>query len=107
MKHEEENNMRKDRTNTLARFPNLAEGTPVYSHDDKKLGKVNSLSDDYFIIEKGLFFPKDFVARYDDIQDVRDGSIYLSLTKAELDAWQSESYAGWGQTEDLNTGRLQ
>ena len=79
---------------------------PVYSNDGEKLGKVTNLGNDYFIVEKGFFFPKDFTLRYEDIQNVRDGSVYLAISKAELSDWREPSYAGWQQTEEINAGRL-
>ena len=51
------------------RYPSLVEGMTVYSNDGERMGKVTSLGDDYFLVEKGIFFPKDFTFRYDDIQD--------------------------------------
>jgi uncharacterized protein (TIGR02271 family) len=95
-----------NRETALARHQGLSEGTPVYSRDDEKLGKVRDLGDDSFTIEKGFFFPKDFLIRYDDIQDIQDNGIHLKITKDELSNWQNESYAGWNQVDDINQGRL-
>ncbi|KFA93481.1 YsnF/AvaK domain-containing protein [Archangium violaceum] len=55
----------------------LREGMTVRSIDGEKLGKVFSIGDDAFHIEKGLFFPKDYLVRYADISDIRDGEIIL------------------------------
>ena len=60
----------------------LKEGMHVKSADGHSLGKVVRLDADTFIIEKGLFFPKDYVARYDRISEVKDGEIIL-LTRGE------------------------
>lgn len=65
-----------------------------------------SLSNDHFMVEKGLFFPHDFTLRYDDIQDVRKGEVYLTLNRADLAGWNDQSYAGWSQAEDINAGRI-
>jgi uncharacterized protein (TIGR02271 family) len=88
------------------RFPNLNEGMTVYSNDGEKLGKITNLFDDYFVVEKGLFFPRDFTLRYEDIQDIRDDSVYLSISQSTFLSWRDESYSGWQQAEDINTGRL-
>lgn len=87
------------------RFPNLAEGMVVYSKDGGKLGKVTNLLDDHFIVEKGFFFPKDFSLRYDDIQEIREETVYLNLPESELSDWRNDSYAGWQYTHDINSGR--
>jgi uncharacterized protein (TIGR02271 family) len=62
----------------------LVEGMAVYSADGTKLGKIIELGASQFQIEKGIFFPKDYVARYDDIQDVREGAVYLALAQDGL-----------------------
>jgi uncharacterized protein (TIGR02271 family) len=55
----------------------VREGMVVRSQDGHKLGKVYAVGDDQFQIEKGLFFPKDYVCRYSDIADVRGDEIIL------------------------------
>jgi hypothetical protein len=56
----------------------------VRSTDGEKLGKVIACEADRFFIEKGFFFPKDYVARYDDVGEVRGDEILLRHTRAEL-----------------------
>jgi uncharacterized protein (TIGR02271 family) len=56
----------------------LKEGMTVRSFDGEKLGKVFAIGDDAFHIEKGLFFPKDYLVRYAEISDIRDGEIILT-----------------------------
>jgi len=96
-----------NRTTFLSRYPSIGEGKTVYSRNGERLGKIVSLSEDFIQIEKGLFFPKDFAFRYEDISDVRDDGIYLSLDANELSEWKEGSYAGWNYTEGLNTGSYQ
>jgi uncharacterized protein (TIGR02271 family) len=55
----------------------VREGMTVRSMDGEKLGKVFAVQDGEFLIEKGLFFPKDYVCRYSEISDIRDGEIIL------------------------------
>lgn len=62
----------------------ITEGMPVRSADGEKLGKVQSVSDGNFYIEKGFFFPKDYIASLDDIAAVRDGEIVLSVRADSL-----------------------
>ena len=59
----------------------IREGMTVFSSDGEKLGKVLSCEASTFTIEKGFFFPKDYVARYDDIADVTGDDIRLAMTK--------------------------
>jgi uncharacterized protein (TIGR02271 family) len=55
----------------------IKEGMTVRSIDGEKLGTVFAVQDGEFLIEKGLFFPKDYVCRYSEISDIRDGEIIL------------------------------
>src|SRR6476620_4688240 len=90
----------------MSSYPGITEGMAVYCRDGEKLGKIVSLSEDHFIVEKGLFFPRDFTLRFRDIQDMREGSVYLNMNKSDLEEWKDESYAGWSQVDDINAGRL-
>jgi uncharacterized protein (TIGR02271 family) len=62
----------------------IREGMVVYSSDDERLGKVVSCLDDSFIIEKGIFFPREYTASYSSVRDVRGDEIVLSSRKDEL-----------------------
>jgi uncharacterized protein (TIGR02271 family) len=62
----------------------IREGMTVRSIDGEKLGKVFAVQDGEFLIEKGLFFPKDYVCRYSEISDIRDGEIILMHGKEGL-----------------------
>jgi uncharacterized protein (TIGR02271 family) len=55
----------------------LREGMTVYSADGTKLGKITEAQDASFFIEKGFFFPKEYVARYDEIADIRGDEVFL------------------------------
>jgi uncharacterized protein (TIGR02271 family) len=59
----------------------IREGMAVYSSDGEKLGKVLTCDQSTFVIEKGFFFPKDYIARYDHVADVRGDDVHLSLTR--------------------------
>jgi uncharacterized protein (TIGR02271 family) len=62
----------------------VREGMTVRSIDGEKLGKVFAVQDGEFLIEKGLFFPRDYVCRYSEISDIRDGEIILLHGKESL-----------------------
>lgn len=90
-----------------SKYPEFTEGLKVRSLDDESLGKIVFVSDDYFVIEKGLFFPKDFAARYEDISDIRGDTVYLSLEKASLTDWKEPGYLGWNQIDQINQGKVE
>jgi uncharacterized protein (TIGR02271 family) len=79
----------------------LREGMTVRSSDGEKLGKVFALGDDAFHIEKGLFFPKDYLVRYAEVSDIRDGEIILMHGRESLLRLSSE--AKYGTTAGLGT----
>lgn len=91
------------RTNIQAKFPMLNKGMKVYSRDGEKLGKIDFLADDHFQVEKGVFFPKEFSLRYDDISEVNDDGVRLRFDAADLTEWKDERYAGWGKVNEYNT----
>src|SRR5262249_5835832 len=59
----------------------VTEGMPVYTQDGEKLGKVVSVDDAGLFVEKGLFFPKEYGFGFEDVEDVRDGSVHLRVSK--------------------------
>jgi uncharacterized protein (TIGR02271 family) len=62
----------------------IKEGMTVRSSDGEKLGKVFAVSDTEFHIEKGMFFPKDYLVRYAEVSDIRNGEIYLNHGREAL-----------------------
>lgn len=85
----------------------LKEGMHVKSADGHSLGKIVRLDADSFIIEKGLFFPKEYVARYDRVGNVKDGEVFLMARgeelKGERTTEEKKEYAGTrpaGHTEE-------
>jgi uncharacterized protein (TIGR02271 family) len=53
-------------------------GTVVRSSDGEKLGKVAYVLEHGFGIEKGLFFPKEYFVRYEDVLEIRDDEVILA-----------------------------
>ena len=72
----------------------IREGMTVRSIDGEKLGKVFAVSEGEFHIEKGLFFPKDYLVRYAEVSDIRDGEIYLNHGKEALSSLSDENRVG-------------
>ena len=92
----------------------VKEGMVVRSVDGEKLGKVFAVGDGEFHIEKGLFFPKDYLVRYSEISDIRAGEIILNHGKEALSTLSgddnryatSESMAGLGGGAGVGPGAL-
>lgn len=84
----------------------VREGMVVRSIDGEKLGKVFAVGDGEFHIEKGLFFPKDYIVRYSEISDVRAGEIILNHGKEALSTLSRDDnrYATSGATAGLGGG---
>lgn len=80
----------------------VREGMVVRSQDGQKLGKVYATSDDQFQIEKGLFFPKDYLCRYADIADIRGDEIILhhgqEALRSTSDVAGNAAYSGTTNT---------
>lgn len=73
--------MRKDQA--LEKFPKITTGMPVYDHENRRLGRVVALSEDALTVEKGIFFPKDFTLRYEQIEACREGRVFISKPTGE------------------------
>jgi hypothetical protein len=64
--------------------PTVRVGMSVFSADGEKLGNVVRRDADSFIIEKGLFFPKDYLCHYADVASVAGDDVRLSVNREEL-----------------------
>jgi uncharacterized protein (TIGR02271 family) len=62
----------------------VQEGMTVRSSDGEKLGKIVSCEADRFIIEKGFFFPKEYLAHYDDVAEIRGDEVLLRYSGDQL-----------------------
>ncbi len=78
----------------------IREGMTVFTGDGEKLGKVQSCEASTFTIEKGFFFPKDTIARFEDVAEVSGDEIRLAMTRDEFAA----SRQGEGQSARTVTG---
>ncbi|MCY1031949.1 YsnF/AvaK domain-containing protein [Corallococcus sp. BB11-1] len=85
----------------------IKEGMTVRSSDGEKLGKVFAVSDAEFHIEKGMFFPKDYLVRYAEVSDIRNGEIYLNHGREALSGLSDAgSIAGRGGGAGVGPGAL-
>jgi uncharacterized protein (TIGR02271 family) len=55
-------------------------GMFVMGTQGERIGKVIRCNAETFVVEKGVFFPKDYELRYDHITDVAGGTIRYALT---------------------------
>ncbi|ACG74522.1 conserved hypothetical protein [Anaeromyxobacter sp. K] len=78
----------------------VQDGMTVLSSDGEKLGKVVAKDDRTFTVEKGLFFPKDYIARYDEISGITDDEIRLAMTKDAFVAMRERGDYGFTDTRD-------
>lgn len=62
----------------------IREGMTVYSAEGHKLGKVIACDANTFMIEKGFFFTRDYVARYEDVAGVQGDDVRLSRGRDAL-----------------------
>jgi uncharacterized protein (TIGR02271 family) len=82
----------------------------VYASDGDKVGTIHSVTDETITVEKGFFFPKDYVIPISAIEgiDERD-RVYLLVTKDAAIAeqwggsWETDTAVGTGSTADLTT----
>jgi uncharacterized protein (TIGR02271 family) len=102
MKYEEVTMITK--SDFLNKYPDVHEGMQVFSRDGEKLGKLTYMDEDSLTIEKGLFFPKDFTIRYDDIVDFTNKKVIINQNRADLKDWHEVNYAGWDEYDRANRG---
>ena len=69
----------------------------VWSSDGEKLGKVVQCGSDGFLIEKGLFFRKEYSVAYSDVADVRGDDVILRIGSGAL---REEPAEGAGYKEE-------
>ena len=55
-------------------------GMFVMGTQGERIGKVIRCDEDTFVVEKGVFFPKDYDLRYDHITDVAGGTVRYALS---------------------------
>jgi len=62
---------------------NVKRGTEVIGADGDKAGKVIGVTDRYFVVEKGFFFPTDYYIPMNAIANYDGEKLYLTVTKDE------------------------
>jgi len=59
-------------------------GMDVYGSDNEKVGEVDAVERDYFVVRKGFFFPEDHYIPVDAVSSYDDSAIYLNYTKDQV-----------------------
>jgi hypothetical protein len=96
----------------MAAFTAVREGMTANSADGKKLGKVIRRFSDTLVIEKGLFFKKDYVVGPEDVVGVEGDEITLRLTQDQLENAEVAGQQADREDEDeealrTGTGRIE
>jgi uncharacterized protein (TIGR02271 family) len=73
----------------------LSNGMTVRSADGDKLGKIVAIDNQGFQVEKGIFFPKEYKATFDQVDQVYNGDLYLKWG-THLVEEQYDSFYGLG-----------
>lgn len=77
-------------------------GMTVVGADGEKVGDIDGVEQDYFIVRKGFFFPQDHYIPMTAISSYDDDQVYLNVTKDEAleQEWSNPPAAGatYGET---------
>lgn len=79
----------------------IQEGMKVLSSDGSSLGKVAACGDETFVIEKGWFFPKEYVARYEQVARVGGDELWLRESGRELGGEPAQPPVAEGSAADI------
>jgi uncharacterized protein (TIGR02271 family) len=60
------------------------EGMDVFGSDDEKIGEVDTVESNYFVVRKGFFFPEDHYIPVDAVSTFDEDRIYLNYTKDQV-----------------------
>jgi uncharacterized protein (TIGR02271 family) len=82
----------------------IAEGMAVRDAEGRNLGSVIECRADRFLVEKGLFFPKDFELSYDRVESVAGGEVRIRLEAGERDEEREEVRVPLA-SEELEAGK--
>lgn len=68
----------------MAQRMDVRVGMVVKSKDGHHLGRVIGLADDSFVVEKGVFYAKDYSVPFRSVETIEDDDILLSLDQEQL-----------------------
>jgi len=79
----------------MVHIGDLSENMKVRTRDGDELGTIIRLEPGSILVEKGIFFLKDYLIPVSLVSEVRDGDVYLSLTREDLHREREAGRAGW------------
>jgi uncharacterized protein (TIGR02271 family) len=81
-------------------------GMSVIGADGEKVGDIDGVEQDYFIVRKGFFFPQDHYIPMTAISSYDDSQVYLNVTKDEAleQEWSNPPAAGTTYAETTTVG---
>ncbi len=56
-------------------------GMDVIGSDGEKVGEIDAVEQDYFVVRKGFFFPSDHYIPFSAVDSYDDNAVYLNVTK--------------------------
>lgn len=68
----------------MAQRMDIRVGMDVKSKDGHRLGKVIGLAEDAFVVEKGVFYAKDYRVPFRSVETIEGDDIRLSLDREQL-----------------------
>ena len=68
----------------MAQRMDVRVGMDVKSKDGHRVGKVIGLVEDAFVVEKGIFYSKDYRVPFRAVETIQGDAIHLSLDKDQL-----------------------
>lgn len=76
---------------------NISKGMDVSGSDGSKVGEIDEVNPDHFVVKKGSFFPKDYYIPTSAIANVEDNNVYLNVSKDEAmsqdPSWEQQPVA--------------
>ncbi len=79
----------------MVHIGDLSENMRVLTREGDELGTIIRLEPGSILVEKGIFFLKDYLVPISLVSEVRDGDVYLSLTREDLHREREAGNAGW------------
>jgi uncharacterized protein (TIGR02271 family) len=75
-------------------------GQDVIGADGEKVGEIDGVEREYFIVRKGFFFPQDHYIPLTAVSSYDDDKVYLNVTKDEAleQDWSNPPVAGYDTT---------
>src|SRR6476660_9914887 len=104
MPHEEKMNMTAGAG--YGDYVTLVPGMDVYASDGDKVGTVREATEQSITVEKGFFFPKDYIIPISAVEGVDEHDrVYLLVTKDEAlnERWDTGMVSGTATTATTGT----